>query len=46
MQELTPLGRNSGAHSKETVGIGEFQARWSVVGGQEGRMDVERRKFW
>ena len=36
MQELTLLGRNRGAHSEETSTSGEFQTRWSVVGGQRG----------
>ena len=33
-QELTPLGRNMGAHSEEMSRSGEFQARRSVVGGR------------
>ena len=36
MQELTMLGRNSGAHSEETARTGEFQAKRSVVGGRRG----------
>ena len=37
MQELTLLGRNSRAHSKESTRTGEFQARRSVVRGWRGR---------
>ena len=36
MQELTPFGKNRGAHSKKTSRTGEFQARRSVVGGRKG----------
>ena len=37
MQELIPLGRNSGAHLEDLARSGEFQTRWSVVEGRRGR---------